>query len=161
MKQPGRPMRPGQVDSSTRTSLIMVASTPPPMRASDAERERTVRALRERSAEGQLSFDTFVRRIDRAFRARSRDELAALVDDLPPQGRIARRLTDAAFALSALTARLEAAWREPRLPRLTLPEINHTTFTIGRAEACNLVLPSLTVSRYLWTLTLFPGAALT
>ena len=114
MKQPGRPMRPGQVDSSTRRSLIMVASTPPPVRASDAERERTVRALRERSAEGQLSFDTFVRRIDRAFRARSRDELAALVDDLPPQGRIARRLTDAAFALSAFTARLEAAWREPR-----------------------------------------------
>ena len=126
----------------------MVASTPPPVRASDAERERTVRALRERSAEGQLSFDTFVRRIDCAFRARSREELAALVDDLPPQGRIARRLTDAAFALSAFTVRLQAAWQEPRLPRLTLPEVNHSRFTIGRAEACNLVLPSLTVSRY-------------
>src|SRR6266496_4239495 len=90
MRQPGQLTRPGQVNSSTRRSLIMVASTPPPVRASDAERERTVRALRERSAEGQLSFDTFVRRIDCAFRARSREELAALVDDLPPQGRIAQ-----------------------------------------------------------------------
>jgi hypothetical protein len=126
----------------------MVASTPPPVRASDAERERTIRALRERSAEGQLSFDTFVRRIDRAFRARSRGELAALVDDLPPEGPIARRLTDAAFALSALTVRLQAAWQEPRLPRLTLPEVNQSRFTIGRAEACNLVLASPAVSRY-------------
>jgi hypothetical protein len=126
----------------------MVASTPPPVRASDAERERTIRALRERSAEGQLSFDTFIRRIDRAFRARSRGELAALLDDLPPQGRVARRLTDAAFVLSAFTVRLQAAWREPRLPPLTLPEVDHGRLTIGRAEACNLVLPSLTVSRY-------------
>jgi hypothetical protein len=126
----------------------MVASTPPPVRASDAERERTVRTLRERSAEGRLSFDTFVRRIDGALRARSRDELAALVDDLPPQGRIARRLTDAAFALSALTVRLQAAWQEPRLPRLPLPKVNQSRFTIGRAEACDLVLPGLTVSRY-------------
>lgn len=126
----------------------MVASTPPPVRASDTERERAIRALRERSAEGQLSFDTFVRRIDRAFRARSRAELAALLEDLPPQGWAARRLTNAASALSALTVRLQAAWQEPRLPRLTLPEADHLRLTIGRAQACNLVLPSLTVSRY-------------
>lgn len=126
----------------------MVGSTPPPVRASDADRERTVRALRERSAEGQLSFDSFVRRIDRAFHARSRDELAALVDDLPPQGWVARRLTDAASALSTFTVRLQAAWHEPRLPRLTLPEVDHSVFTIGRAEACNLVLPRPTISRY-------------
>jgi hypothetical protein len=126
----------------------MVASTPPPVRASDAERERTVRALRERSVEGQLSFDTFIRRIDLAFRARSRGELAALLDDLPPQGRVARRLTDAAFALSTFTVRLQAAWREPRLPTLTLPKVDHGKFTIGRAETCNLVLSSLTVSRH-------------
>jgi hypothetical protein len=126
----------------------MVASTPPPVRASDAERERTIRALRERSVEGQLSFDTFIRRIDRAFRAQSRGELAALLDDLPPQGGVARRLTDAAFALSAFTVRLQAAWQEPRLPRLTLPTVNDGKFTIGRAEASNLVLSSLTVSRH-------------
>lgn len=118
------------------------------MRASDAERERTIRALGERSAEGQLSFDTFIRRIDRALRARSRGELAELLDDLPPQGRVARRLTDAAFAVSAFTVRLQAAWREPRLPQLTLPKVNDGVFTIGRAEACNLVVSSLAVSRY-------------
>jgi hypothetical protein len=126
----------------------MVGNTPPPVRASDADREWTVRALRERSAEGHLSFDSFVRRIDRAFRARSRDELAALLDDLPPQGRVARRLTEAASALSAFTLRLQAAWHEPRLPRLVLPEADRSVFTIGRADACNLVLARPTVSRY-------------
>jgi hypothetical protein len=125
----------------------MVDSTPPPVRASDEDRERTIRALRERSVEGRLSFDTFIRRIDRALRARSRGELAALVDDLPPQGRLARRLTDAIFAVSAFTVRLEAAWREPRLPRLRLPPVDHPRFTIGRAGACNLVLHHPTVSR--------------
>jgi FHA domain/Domain of unknown function (DUF1707) len=126
----------------------MVGSIPPPERPSDADRERAIRALRERSVEGRLSFDTFVRRIDRAFRARSRGELAALLDDLPPQGRLARRLTDAAFALSTLGVRVRAAWQEPRLPQITLPEIGTGRFTIGRAQACNLVIPNLTVSRF-------------
>jgi hypothetical protein len=126
----------------------MVGNTPPPpVRASDADRERTVRALRERSAAGQLSFDSFVRRIDRALRARSRDELAALLDDMPPQGWLARRVTEAASAISNLTMRLQAAWQAPRLPRLTLPEGDSRVFTIGRAGGCNLVLSSLAVSR--------------
>lgn len=125
----------------------MVGNTPPPVRASDADRERTVRALRERSAAGQLSFDSFVRRIDRALRARSRDELDALLDDLPPQGWLARRLTEAASAVSSLTIRLQAAWQAPRLPRLTLPEGDRGVFIIGRGHGCNLVLSSMAVSR--------------
>jgi len=123
------------------------APTPPPVRASDAERERAVRALRDRSVEGQLSFDTFIRRLDRALHARSRGELAALLEDLPPQGRLARRLIDAVSSLSTLTTQLQAAWRGPRLERLALPSSGQERFLIGRASACDLMLDDPSVSR--------------
>jgi len=84
----------------------MVASIPPPVRASDAERERAISELRERNVEGRISFDTFLRRLDWAFQARSRDQLDALLDDLPPRGRVTRRLTGAAAVVSGATTRL-------------------------------------------------------
>ena len=118
------------------------------MRASDAERERAVNALRDRSVEGRLSFDTFVRRLDRALRARSRGELASLLEDLPPQGRVARHLTGAVFTLSTLTTQLQAAWRGPRLPRLALPSGGDERLTIGRAGSSDLMLTDLSVSRH-------------
>jgi len=118
------------------------------LRASDAERERAIRALRDRSVEGRLSFDTFVRRLDLAFHARSRGELAALLEDLPPQGRVARRLAGAVFTLSTFTTQVQAAWRGPRLPRLALPAAGAQMLTIGRASACDLMLPDLSVSRH-------------
>ena len=124
------------------------AHTPPPTRVSDAERERAIRVLRDRSVEGRLSFDTFVRRLDRAFQARSRHELASLLEDLPPQGRITRRLSDAIYSLSSLTTQLKAAWRAPRLPRLALPAAGHRRLTIGRASDCDLMLADPSVSRH-------------
>ena len=89
--------------------------------------------------------------MDVALRARSRPELAALFADLPP-GRLARRLTDVVARMSGLSARLAAAWRAPRLPRLTLPGDPRDSgvpsrFTIGREPWCDLVIPDLTVSR--------------
>ncbi len=129
----------------------MVASTPPPVRASDAERERAIRELRDRSVEGRISFDTFMRRLDSAFQARSREELASLLDDLPPHGRVAGHLTGAAAAVSGVMVRLKAAWRQPqqpRLPHLALPEVGRDRLTIGRASVCDLVLDDLTVSRF-------------
>ena len=51
----------------------------------------------------------------------SRGELEELVADLPPRGRWRRRITDAVSSLADLTARIETAWRRPRLPRLALP----------------------------------------
>jgi hypothetical protein len=129
---------------------------PPPERASDGDRERAIAELRERTAAGEISHDTFVRRIDVALRARSRPELADLLADLPP-GRLGRRLIDAVEHLSTFSARLGTAWRTPRLPKLMLPRLTlprdplaagaSPVFTIGREPGCDLVIPDLTVSR--------------
>lgn len=118
-----------------------------PVRASDDDRDRVLRVLRDRAAEGRLSNDTFERRVDSALRARSNAELTALVSDLPPGGRLARRLTGAITSLSAMTARVEAAWRAPRLPRFALPSADLTRLLIGRAPICQFVVTDLSVSR--------------
>jgi len=132
---------------------------PPPERASDDDRERAIAELRERTAAGEISHDTFVRRVEVALSARSRPELAGLLADLPP-GRLGRRLVDSIEHLSAFSARLAAAWRTPRqclsetklLPRFSLPRDSPAAgpspvFTIGREPGCDLVIPDLTVSR--------------
>lgn len=126
------------------------ASTPRPgsYRASDLERERAARTLRERAAEGRISLDTFMERLDRIFRARHRGQLDAELRDLPPsRSRAEQLLVDTVGAWSALTTRVQAAWREPRLPRLLLPEGSIQTLTIGRTRASDVVLTDPTVSR--------------
>jgi hypothetical protein len=66
-------------------------------RASDAERERAVAALRRHYAEGRLGADELEERTTHAYVARTRGELAALLADLPfdlrravPRGAIGR-----------------------------------------------------------------------
>lgn len=124
-----------------------MSSTHPPVRASDEDRDRAINELRDRVVEGRLSHDTFLGRVDRALRARSRGELEQLVADLPPRGRWRRRLTDLVASLADLTTRVEAAWRRPRLPRLALPCDSRTRYVVGRGSSCDLVLADLTVSR--------------
>jgi Domain of unknown function (DUF1707) len=62
--------------------------------ASDADRERAVRALREHFAAGRLERQEFEQRVDHAYATRTRGELRRLLSDLPRPGgaRIARRL---------------------------------------------------------------------
>src|SRR5215831_14916061 len=55
----------------------------PRIRASDADRERTVTLLREHHAEGRLTPEEFHDRLDRAFAAKTIGELDALLADLP------------------------------------------------------------------------------
>jgi DUF1707 SHOCT-like domain len=55
----------------------------PRIRASDADRERTVTLLREHHAEGRLSVEEFNDRVDRALAAKTIGELDALLADLP------------------------------------------------------------------------------
>lgn len=78
------------------------------LRASDAERDQAVGELRDRFAEGRLSHETFLHRMDVALRAKDRSELAGLFADLP-DGQRGRRGTG-----RALAGRLALLWQVPR-----------------------------------------------
>lgn len=60
-----------------------MSSQQPEIRASDAERERTGDLLREAAVEGRLTLDEFSERYLQTQQARTRDELDAVVRDLP------------------------------------------------------------------------------
>lgn len=55
----------------------------PELRASDAERERTVDLLRGHAAEGRLTMEELGSRVEREYEARTRAELEEVVRDLP------------------------------------------------------------------------------
>jgi hypothetical protein len=59
---------------------------PTPILASDAERERNVALLREAVGEGRLTLEEFTERVGLAQTARTDQELARLVRDLPAPG---------------------------------------------------------------------------
>ncbi|MBA8957289.1 FHA domain-containing protein [Actinomadura namibiensis] len=118
------------------------------MRASDMERDRVLRVLSDRVAEGRMSHETFERRVDQVLRAQSQAELADIVHDLPPTNRVVNRLTGIIASVSQVTARIEAAWRAPRLPRFTLPPEGLSRIVVGRAPGCQFILTDLTVSRF-------------
>jgi Domain of unknown function (DUF1707)/Cell wall-active antibiotics response 4TMS YvqF len=60
-----------------------VTSETPAIRASDSEREHTVDLLRRHSVDGRLTLEEFADRIERAYDAKTREELEVLTRDLP------------------------------------------------------------------------------
>lgn len=58
-------------------------SSPPTLRASDAEREHTAEHLQQHFAEGRLKYDELQERLEEAYAARTVGELTQLVADLP------------------------------------------------------------------------------
>jgi Domain of unknown function (DUF1707)/2TM domain len=70
----------------------------PRLRASDADRERTVEQLRRHHAEGRLDMDEFSERMERAYEAKTLAELDELMSDLPreaaPAAVAGRRIAD-------------------------------------------------------------------
>ena len=88
-------------------------------RASTADRERVIGRLRAGHESERLSLETFSDRVELAFAARHREQLAELVADLPEHGRGTRAVLTAVTAVSQWTAEVEAAWRHARLPRLS------------------------------------------
>jgi hypothetical protein len=87
-----------------------------PIRASDADRERTIALLREHAVEGRLTLEEFTDRMSSATQARTSSELEALARDLPsPQGSVARRRrpTRLLFSMFSSTER-EGRLRIPR-----------------------------------------------
>ena len=139
--------------------------TPGSLRASDAERDHAVSELRNEFAEGRLSHETFMYRMQSALDARSRGQLAGLFTDLPsrPPGLMARiraalRGEEAAredrppAAPSSVPRRIPPplpGWESgPADPApLAFPPGTGTRFTIGRTRDCDLCLTDLSVSR--------------
>lgn len=120
--------------------------TPVPRRPSDRDRESTVRKLRDRAAEGHLSLDTYARRIEQVHEARDVAQLADLMRDLPPKGRLLRFMGTAVSSMSALSREIELAWWRPRVPRLSLPH-ERGVATVGRANSCDVRIVDPFVSR--------------
>jgi hypothetical protein len=54
------------------------------LRASDADRERVAAVLRSATADGRVSVDELEERLESVYNARSRGELASIVEDLQP-----------------------------------------------------------------------------
>jgi hypothetical protein len=117
----------------------------PALRVSDADRDAAIRVLKEGSADGRLSHETFIHRLELALQARYASQLASLLNDLRPARRRARLTDRAAAAWEGFTGELRAAWRTVRLPRLVLPR-DGTVFRIGRAADSDLQLTDMTVS---------------
>jgi FHA domain/DUF1707 SHOCT-like domain len=122
------------------------APTPLPLRASEADRERAARLLRAGTADGRISTDTFIERIEWALGARNRSELDHLVSDVQAPGPLRRRALRAVTWFSSLKADVEAAWSAPRVPHLALPQ-GGAPITIGRSPDCACQLDEPSVSR--------------
>lgn len=57
----------------------------PEMRASDADRDRVARALREHCAQGRIGVDELDERLERVYRSKTLGDLEAVTGDLPEQ----------------------------------------------------------------------------
>ena len=67
----------------SRAGRAPVVPEPFDLRASDADRERVVEALRAHAAAGRLSPDELEDRVERAYAASTRADLHPLLEDLP------------------------------------------------------------------------------
>ncbi len=135
------------------------------VRASDADRDQAIGELRDRFAEGRLSQETFLYRMDAALNAKDQADLSELFTDLPgtrPPRRRGRAVRERLSLLKmAVTGRPDSATRylmaqreaelpltAGDLPGLCLPRQPDRRFTIGRAMACDFTLADLSVSRW-------------
>lgn len=116
-----------------------------PARVSDAQRDRVLGVLREGAAQGKLSHDTFMRRMELALSAHRSEELEALTADLRTEGRWTRGLFQVVGAVSGFPARVRRAWQAERLPKLLLPAPTPYPVLIGRDPANGLRLTHETV----------------
>jgi hypothetical protein len=89
------------------------------LRASDADRERTVAALRHHASVGRLTLEELDQRSERAYAAGTLSDLAALQADLPSLATRAVRRGHAAPGWHGFTAR----WHTPVGAELTMAEL--------------------------------------
>jgi hypothetical protein len=103
------------------------------MRASDQDREAALAILRDRCAHGYLSVDTFERRVEQTFAARTVGELRGVVSDVTTERSWRRRFPG--------FRRLPAA----DAVAVELPDDG--PIIVGRSRRCDVVLEHPTVSR--------------
>ncbi|MFJ5721278.1 FHA domain-containing protein [Streptomyces sp. NPDC093149] len=118
-----------------------------PVRLSDAQRDRVLGVLRDGAAQGMLSQDTFMRRMELALVARHPEELEALTADLESKGRWSRRALRIVSKVSGFPGRVRRVWQTERLPKLLLPAPSPYPLRIGRDPGNGLRLNHETVSR--------------
>lgn len=128
-----------------------------PARLSDAQRDRVLGVLRDGAAQGKLSHDTFMRRMELALTARRSEELAALTADLESGGRWSRRVLRVVSGVSGFPGRVRRVWQTERLPKLLLPAPSPYPLLIGRDPGNGLRLNHETVSRLHAELTVQDG----
>lgn len=109
------------------------------MRASDREREATLRVLGDGRAEGRLSTSTFEQRVERALTARTTGELRQLTVDVERLARVR--------AWWAHVRRARRAADGPGEAALSLGDLGPAPFHVGRSSEADLVVGDLTVSR--------------
>ena len=102
-------------------------------------------ALRERALDGCLTLDTFAFRVDRAYRAKTEEELAGLVADLPA-GRAGRVRALLARIFGGIGRRPVAG--PPALEIEVLLPSSADAVTVGRSRECDVVVGEETVSRF-------------
>jgi hypothetical protein len=74
---------PDRHESERRKSLEPYESRTPTVRASDADRERTVAQLRQHLADGRLAMEEFSDRVDEAYQAKTTADLQVVLRELP------------------------------------------------------------------------------
>jgi hypothetical protein len=125
--------------------VVSKDTVPPVLRVSDEDRDHVIEILRHGSADGRLSNETFVQRVEIALQARGAAELAALLTDLPGPSQDRSWLVRTAGWFSSLGVRTRRSWRSRRLQPLVLPR-GDRAFVIGRSPQCDFTLPDTTVS---------------
>lgn len=111
-------------------------------RVSQREREQAVERLKPRLVDGSISTDTFGIRVEAAYAARTRRDLADLFADLPdPRARL-RQLWGR--VLDWTLGPLEEPPVELRLPDTT----RQVVLSIGRGDDCDFIVDEPTVSRH-------------
>lgn len=137
---------PRRADNHPVTSSFEFPLHPAP-RLSDAERDQALGLLREGAAQGRLSHDTFLRRMELALAARRSDELAVLTADLRTENPRSSRLFGWVSRVSAVSVGIRRAWQAEKLPKLLLPRPGPHPLRIGRDPGNGLRLTHDTVSR--------------
>ena len=105
------------------------------LRASDADRERTVAALRHHAAAGRLTIDELDERSERAYAATTLRELGALQADLPAEVLQPPEHRSTGAAAGARHPRLPARWHASTNVKTTMAELMaHVAPPSGRAD---------------------------